>query len=101
MTQRLAPKDRKDQILTAAVNLASLNGYQNVTREAIAEAAQCAPASVSHYFGTMTQLRRDIVRAAVRHAILPVIAQALAARDPHVKKASDELKQKALALLAV
>lgn len=100
MTTRLKPTDRKTQILDAALAIASKQGYARVTREAIAAEAGCAPGLVSHYLGTMVQTRRDIMRAAIRNRVLPVIAQGLAANDPHAKKAPDELKQAALASIA-
>lgn len=93
---RQKPLDRKQQILDAAVKLAETKGYSHVTRDNIAACAECAPALISNYFGTMISLRRDIMRAAIRMRSLPVIAQGLAARDPHAQKAPDELKQAAL-----
>ncbi|HWI02368.1 MAG TPA: TetR family transcriptional regulator [Acidimicrobiales bacterium] len=96
---RLAPNVRKEQILAAALRRAKVQGYNRVTREQIAADAGCAPGLVSNYFGTMVSLRRDIMRAAIRERVLPVIAQGLAAHDPHARKAPDELKQAALATL--
>lgn len=95
-TQRLDPKDRKRRILSAALSLAARNGYNRITRDAIAQAADCAPGLVSNYFGTMTALRRDIMRAAIREQELAVVAQGIVAKDPHALKASPELKQQAL-----
>ncbi|MDR3571755.1 MAG: hypothetical protein P4L81_06210, partial [Candidatus Pacebacteria bacterium] len=46
---------------------------------------------VSSYFGTMTQLQRDVVRRAIKLPDLAILAQALVAKDPHVKKAPSEL----------
>lgn len=97
---RLKPTDRKTQILDAALAVAEKRGYAHVTRDEIAVEAGCAPALVSHYLGTMQNTRRDIMRAAIRNRVLPVIAQGLAAQDPHAKKAPDELKQAALDSLA-
>jgi AcrR family transcriptional regulator len=96
---RLNPKDRKEQILAAALDLSVKHGYTRVTREGVAVAAECSPALVSSYFGTMIAFRRDIMRAAIRRQVLPVIAQGLAAQDPHAKRAPDGLKQAALAEL--
>lgn len=97
---RLKPDDRKKQILDAALDLAEKQGYAHVTREAIAAAADCAPALVSNYYGTMVSFRRDIMRAAIRERRLPIVAQGLAANDPHAKKAPDDVKQAALESLA-
>lgn len=97
---RLKPTDRKEQILAAALTLAETQGYSHVTRDGIAAEAQCAPGLVNAYFGTMINLRRDIMRAAVRERRLVVVAQGLAARDPHARKAPDDLKQAALDSIA-
>lgn len=97
---RLEPAVRKDQILAAAVELAKLRGYGSVTRDGIAAHAGCSTGLVTKYFSTMTQLKRSIMRVAVKNHILSIIAQGLAAQDPHARKAPEDVKQKALATLA-
>ncbi len=97
---RVNPVLRKERILSAAVEAARGRGYHTVTREAIAEAAGVSVGLVSYHFATMARLRRDIVRYAVQHEILEVIAQGLAMRDDDARKASDDLKRRAAALLA-
>lgn len=92
---RFSPAVRKSQIVAAALALAGVHGYGRVTRDQIAVAAGCSTGLVST-FGTMTNLRRDIVRAAVQSQDLVVLGQALAARDPHAQAAPDELKRRAL-----
>jgi AcrR family transcriptional regulator len=82
-----------DQILAAAARLACTQGYQSVTREAVAAEAGVSPAVVSHRFGTMIAFRRSLMRYAVRKYVLPVIAQGLAVRDPHARKAPAEVQQ--------
>lgn len=101
MTTRLKPTDRKTQILDAALAVAKKQGYAHVTRDAIAAEAGCAPGLVSHYLGTMVDTRRDIMRAAIRQRVLPIIAQGLAANDRHARKAPDDVKQAALASIAI
>lgn len=100
MTLRLKPDDRKKQILDAALHLAERDGYTHVTREAVAAAANCAPALISSYFGTMPSFKRDIMRAAVRERRLRIVAQGLAAADPHARKAPDDVKAAALSAIA-
>jgi AcrR family transcriptional regulator len=91
-------KDTKtrDQIFKAAMRLSMRTGYNKVTRDAIATKAGVAEGLVNYYFGTMTQLRRMIVRHAIKEENMTIIAQALGAADPHVKKISEELKRKAV-----
>lgn len=93
-------KDRERQIVVEATLLAATHGYRAVTRDMVAKAVGCSTGLITHRFGTMPQLRRAVMRYAIRHAVLAVIAQGLAAGDPHARKAPDELKQKALAALA-
>jgi len=95
--KRANPEMRKEHILKAAVNLAMEAGYKSVTREGVANCAGISEGLVTRYFGTMNQLRTAIIRYAVKQEIVEIVAQGLAVSDPHAKKASTELKQKAIA----
>ena len=94
--QRMKPKDRKEHILHAALSVARKKGFQRMTREAIAGKAGVTPALITKYYATMTQMRRAVMRAAVRQEILSVIAYGLVIGDKHALKASGELKQRAM-----
>lgn len=98
--KRNNPTLRRKQILNVAVNLAKNKGYHKITRDEIASGANIAAGLVSHYFGTMIKLRRDIIRAAISQGIPEIIAQGLANNDDHAKKAPVELKRQALDLIA-
>lgn len=98
--KRANPALRKEHILNAAVSLAKDVGYQRITRDGIAERAGVSMGLVSSYFGTMVQLKNDVMRRAVKQGILEIIAQGLAAQDDHAKKAPKALKQQAVRLLA-
>ena len=100
--KRLQPDDRKQQILTAAIAVASRpGGWSKLTRDAVAKEAGCAEGLPSKYFGTMVAFRRAIMRAAIVAEELGVIAQGLAAGDKCAQKADESLKRKALKTLAV
>lgn len=99
MTTKLEPKDREAQILAAAVAQAIQHGYQNIERQKIADAAGVSPALVSKYLGTMTNVKRDVLRYAVRNRILPIIAQGLAMKDKQAMKAPEQVRKDALATL--
>lgn len=99
MRQRNEPKVRKDQLLQAALREAGRCGYQNIRREGVAKAAGVSVSLVTHYFETMTQLKRAVMRAAVAQEDLPVLAQGLAAKDKHALKAPKELQQLAAAAM--
>ena len=98
---RANPALRKDHILTVAVGMAKTEGYNKITRDKIAESAGVSMGLVTRYFGTMVQLRRDIVRMAVRNEVLEVVAQAVISNDPHVKKIDTDLKERALKAVAL
>lgn len=101
MKKRLAPDDRKQQILDAAIRVAGRpGGWAQLTRESVAKEADCAEGLVSRYFGTMVAFRRAIMRAAIQARNLAVIAQGLAAGDSNAQKAPPELKAAAVKTLA-
>lgn len=98
---RFKPEVRKDAILEAAVALALAEGLSSVRLIPVAERAGVTNGLVSHYFGTVKQLHRAVIRHAIHNETLPIIAQALASGDSEARKAPDELKQRALASLMV
>jgi len=91
----MAPHERRDAIMAVAVDLARVNGYNKITRDAIADQAGVSMGLVTRYFGTMNQLRRAIMRHAIDGGVVEIVAQGLAIGDEHAKKASPELKQQA------
>lgn len=97
---KLDARERIGQILRAALELAKTAGYTKVTRDAIGQHAGIAPTLVAYHLGTMPDLRRQIMREAVRVQCLPVIAQGLAVRDPHALKAPEDLRRRACQSLA-
>lgn len=95
--KRLAPKDRTEQLLDVALRLAARHGLATVTRNQIAEDANVSPALVSARLGTMDDMRRSVMRRAVKTETLPVIAAGLLAKDKYALRASEELRQRAIA----
>lgn len=95
MTKRLDPAVRRASLLDVAVEVASARGWRALTRECIAVAAGVSPALVSARLGTMDQLRRAVMRAAIRKGIASIVAEGLIAGDPHARKAPDEIKRAA------
>lgn len=98
---RMDPADRKAAILDAALSLAKKKGFASLRLQHIAEAAECSNALVVIHFKTMTQMRRAVMRAAVKKEILSIIAEGIATRDPVACKVCPELQRKALAALQV
>lgn len=90
------PETRKDELLDTALVLARLVGYTNVQRADIAERCQCSVGTVSKYFGTMANLKRAIISAAIVREDLIVIAQGIVAGEAKAKAAKPELKRRAM-----
>lgn len=100
MTSKQTPDDRRKQILDAAVAEAKEHGFGRMTRDGVATRSGLAAGTINKYFSTMTVLRRDVMRHAVREEILPIIAEGLAARDPHAQRAPEPLKRRAIDSMA-
>lgn len=96
---RLAPDDRKRQIVAAACRIAAKQGFNHVTREAIAESANVSVGLVSHYCGGMDGLRRAVVDEAVRTKNIRLLGQALLVQDPAARRAPADLRKAAIAAL--
>lgn len=95
---RMKPEARKADILAAALKLSERRGYASITRQEVTEAAGVTGPLVNHYFGTMAQLRRDIIRHAIKEENLRVLAQGLVAGDKYARRAPAKLRQRALAV---
>lgn len=99
MKRRLDPKDRRAEILQAALDVAEKVGCKQLTRIQVAQKARCAESLVSSYFGTMIQFKRIVMRAAIKNERLKIIAYGIVEKDKHALKASPDLKQRALSSL--
>ena len=100
-TRRRVNKElRREQLLNIAVEISKKEGYRNITSVKVAKGAGVSQSLVSKHFNTMKQLRRAIIRVAVNKEIPEIIAQGIANGDDHIKKASPELRRKALDLIA-
>ena len=92
--------NKKPQLTEIALELAEINGYRNVTRDQIAERAGVATGTVSLHLGTMNQLRRTIIRHALKEGKNRIIAEAIIACDPHIKRLTKEERHAALTAVA-
>lgn len=92
---RMVPKDRHKQILDVAMYLAARDGFVELTRDTVAEAAGCAPGLISRYFRTMRGLKNSVMREAVDTRALGIIAEGLALKDAIALSAPQELKAEA------
>lgn len=92
--------ERAARVLDAAVAIASEQGYGAVSREAIASMTKLSLGTVSNAFGSMDELRREVLRQAVIKKILPIVAAGLALNSDITANASPDLKRRALDTLA-
>lgn len=93
-------KDRTAVILEAAITLATREGFTELRRDAIATEAGCTFGLVTIRLGTMTEVRRAVMRAAIKRKIWSVLAQGLACNDPTALKAPQDMKDEAGVWLA-
>lgn len=90
---------RVAEILQAAMKLSEKYGYTHVTREQVAQSANCSVGLVSRHMGTMENLRRSIVSAAIANENLVILAQALVNNHPKALRAPQELRHRAALML--
>lgn len=69
---RLAPDERREQILAAARVLFSERGFSAVSTAEIAAEAGVARGLINHYFGTKRELYVEVLRGMVRFRSQPV-----------------------------
>ena len=98
--KRVSKELRKDSILSSAILVAKEVGFDKVTRDQVAEQAGISTGLVHHHFSTMVQLKRALMRHAIKDGILEIIAQGLAVHDEQAKKAPRELQLRAVEQLA-
>lgn len=99
--RRFKPEIRKEAIIEVALTLAEQTHYRELTRDQIGQPIGITGPAIMYHFGTMQQLRRDIMRAAVKQERLRVIAQGLSCGDVHALKASGELQYRAVAAIVL
>lgn len=97
--QRREAVERREQLLDAALMQARKVGYQNLRRADVAALAGVTPQLVTHYFGTMANLERDVVRKAIRDGDSRILAQGIANGDRRFRKLTPEQKFAALSSL--
>mgnify|MGYP000698712334 CR=1 FL=1 len=86
-TKRMAPADRKEQLLQAAIRVAEQKGYSKINRLMIVEELQgeVTDGLVSRYFGQRANLRETVRREALARNNPTILAQALALGDKSAK----------------
>ena len=91
---------RTEHILEVALDISERDGFGKLSRTSIAEECGISESLIAYHFGTMSDFKRTVMRHAIKHERLRIIAEGLAIRDIHAAKAPDELKARALASLS-
>lgn len=99
MRVRKHRKVRREMVLTAAIEMSLRVGYRHLIRDDVAKEAGISGGLINKYFGTIENLRKEVLRTAIQKEILEIVAQGLGMRDPEVMKVSDDIKQKAFHFL--
>lgn len=81
------------------MTVAARDGYYHMRRDDVALEAKCASGLVNTYFGTMKQLRRAVMRQAIKEANVTILSTGLAMRDSIALRAPDDLKAQAASTL--
>ena len=86
---------RKKMITDAAIAIAMEHGHHKITRDRIAERANCSAGLVSYFFSPMKKFRQNILQYGIQNEIVPIIAHAIITGDLKKKTVSEKLKRKA------
>lgn len=90
---------KREVLLSKVYDLAQEQGFDALTRDAIAEHCNCAIGTINYHFHTMAKLRNAVMRKAVEMENLEIMACGIAQRNKVVLAAPVELKKKAAELL--
>lgn len=98
---------RRDQILTAAMDIALVDGYETLTRDGVAIRADVAAGQVNRIFSTMPKLKNAVMHSTIsqlklnpsNERLLMILAKGLSFREITALDAPMELKNSAVKLL--
>lgn len=106
--QTLTSEVRSDQILSAAIDVARRDGWEAVTRDNVAEEADCAVGTINNMFGVMYNLKKAVIAKACEMVeagdhdvnLVTVVAKGLASGDAGARNATTNVKELAFKLMA-
>lgn len=100
MRERKEPTERKQELLEVAIQLAKEEGYSHITRNEIARRASVAYGLVTSYFKSIDNLKKLVVKEAIKKEIVQIVAQALARKEPLTRKLDPSLREKVIRYLS-
>jgi AcrR family transcriptional regulator len=90
----------KLRILQAAISLAREGGFSKVTRDNVALAAGVATGLLYHYYDSIDDVKSKVLEVAIEAEDAELLKCGIVAAHPTALGAPDELKKRALELLA-
>jgi AcrR family transcriptional regulator len=84
------------ELIQAAARVVRSKGLHKLTRDNIAAEAGVAPSLVSHYLGTMDDIRESVMVAAVDMKDIELLRHGLQAEHPSAMGAPIELRKQAM-----
>ena len=98
---RLDAEKRRKQMLDAATLLAVNSHYTTVTREAVASAVGCTEPLVTHYFGSMENLKRGILIRAIESENFTILQQAIINKDEALRYVARDILSAAVEAIEI
>lgn len=94
---RMAPADRKAQLLDVAIQIAERVGYNKLNRLMIVKelGGEITDGLVSRYFGQRHSLRQAVLYAGIERGNLTILAQGLALGDTYARQAPASMRKAA------
>ncbi len=93
---RMEPKERAESIIKASIEMAIKDGYRQLKRDAVAEAAGVSAGLVNHVFSDIYTLQNEVLLYAIENDIIAIVAQGLVNNDPIAKGAPEAVKARAV-----
>ena len=97
--KRLPADARKKQILENAVAMSRKLGYKFITRTKIANKIGVTSSNLVHHFARMGALRTAVLKYAIEHEILDILAQGLVNKESIILKMDSQLRDKVITYL--
>lgn len=103
MKERLPKSERRAMIINTALQIVRRDGWDALTRDAVSREGRIAMGTINFAFGTMDNLRNEVIQHAIDNpsepAMLGVIAKGLVSGNQIAKSAPEGVKRDALATL--